>query len=81
MVPEIRSATDRMFCHFGSFFALLPPNDPENQNFEKIKKKNNWRYYHFRNVYQSYDVWFLRYGARRTHFFFHFGPFSALLPT
>ena len=27
------------FCHFGSFFALLPhPDDPENQNFEKMKK-------------------------------------------
>ena len=28
------------FCHFGLFFALLPPpNNPENQNFEKILKK------------------------------------------
>ena len=25
MIPEIWSATDRTFCHFGSFFALLPP--------------------------------------------------------
>ena len=25
MVPEILSATDRIFCHFGPFFALLPP--------------------------------------------------------
>ena len=24
MVPEIWSATDRIFCHFGLFFALLP---------------------------------------------------------
>ena len=24
MVPEIRSATDRIFCHFGPFFVLLP---------------------------------------------------------
>ena len=32
---------DRIFCHFGRFFALLPPptpNNPENQNFEKWKK-------------------------------------------
>ena len=31
---------DRIFCHFGLFLALLPPppNDPENQNFEKMKK-------------------------------------------
>ena len=38
MVPEIWSATDIIFCHSGPFFALLPPMDPENQNFEKMKK-------------------------------------------
>ena len=27
------------FCHFGPFFALLPPSNPENQNFEKTTKK------------------------------------------
>ena len=39
-VPEIRSETE-FFCHFGPFFALLtpsPPNNSENQNFEKMKK-------------------------------------------
>ena len=29
---------DRIFRHLGLIFALLPPNDPENQNFEKMKK-------------------------------------------
>ena len=38
MIPEIWSLTDRIFCHFGLFFAFLPPNNPENQNFEKKKK-------------------------------------------
>ena len=38
MVPQIGSATDRMFCPFGLFFALLPANNPKNQNFEKMKK-------------------------------------------
>ena len=39
MVPEIMSMTDRILCHFGSFFALLPPsNNPKNQNFLKMKK-------------------------------------------
>ena len=33
MVPEIYSATDRSFCHFGPFFGL------ENENFDKLKKK------------------------------------------
>ena len=79
MVPEIWSVTDRIVCHFGPFFCPSTPN-PKNQNFEKIKK-NTWRYYHFTNVYhkwQSYDVWFLRYGAWQTEFFVildHFLPF------
>ena len=38
MVPEIWSAKGIIFCHFGLFFFLTPPNNPENQNFEKIKK-------------------------------------------
>ena len=29
---------DRVFCHFGSFFPFDPPNNPKNQNFEKMKK-------------------------------------------
>ena len=40
MVPEIWSMTET-FSHFGPFFAfLLPPlsNNPENQNFEKMKR-------------------------------------------
>ena len=49
MVPEIWSETDRIFCHFGPLFTLLPtptpppppppPTDPKNQNFEKKMKK------------------------------------------
>ena len=69
--------------HNGQFFVILghflpfdAPN-PKNQNFEKNKKmkkkkKKAWRYYHFTPVYhkwQSYDVLFLRYGARQTEFF------------
>ena len=34
-------ACDRCNCffYFRLFFALLPPNNPENQNFWKMKKK------------------------------------------
>ena len=35
-------------------------------------EKNIWRYYHFiylHHKWQSYDVWFLRYGAQQTEFF------------
>ena len=53
MIHGIWSTTDRIFSHSGPFFALLHPltqpppapvppprqsNNPENQNFEKMKK-------------------------------------------
>ena len=39
IVPEIWSATSRIFCHFAPFFAFLPPpNKPKNQYFENMKK-------------------------------------------
>ena len=71
MVPEIWSATDIIFCHSRSFLLFYPSMDPENQNFDKMKKYA-WRYYHFTQVYgkwKSYDVWFLRYEAWHTDFF------------
>ena len=80
---------DRLFCHFGPFFALLSHptpkyNNRKYQNFEKIK--NNSRYYHFTHVYQkvqSYDVWFLRNRAQWTEFFVIltiFCPFTPYKP-
>ena len=38
MVPEKWSMTDTGFCHNGLFVALLPLNNPKNQNFEIMKK-------------------------------------------
>ena len=40
MVSEILSVANRIFCHFGSFFALLLPHpiNPKFQNFEKKKE-------------------------------------------
>ena len=40
MIPEIPGTTDRIFCYFKPFFALLPPNNPKSQNFGKIKKSS-----------------------------------------
>ena len=57
---------------------FLPFHHPDNL---KIKKKNTWRYYHFTHVHhkwQSYDKWFLRYGASQTELFFIFCPFTPL---
>ena len=61
MVPEIQGATDKIFCHFGPFFALPAPWQHRKSKF-KIEK-NIWRYYHFTHLHhtwQSFDVWFLR---------------------
>ena len=38
MVPEIWSVTDRIFCHFVPFFALLPP-----LIIQKIKMLKKWK--------------------------------------
>ena len=38
-VPEIWRVSDRSFCHFGLFYALLPPpNNLKYKSFEKLKK-------------------------------------------
>ena len=36
--------TDRMFCHFGPFSALLPSQQPKKSKFQKPekKKKKSW---------------------------------------
>ena len=68
-----------IFVILGHFLSFQPPDNLENQNF-KIEK-NTWRYYHFTHLHhkwQSYDVWFLRYGVQQTEFFVildHFLPF------
>ena len=58
----------RIFCHFGPFFALLPPpNDPQNQNFIKTKlTPGDIILQMCTKMLGSHDVQFLRYGARQT---------------
>ena len=49
------------------FLPFYPSIDPENQNFERMKKSTD----HFTHVYhkwQSYDIWFLRYGLLLTNY-------------
>ena len=67
------------FVILGHFLPFQPLDNPENQNFKT--EKNTWRYYNFtylHHKWQSYDVWFLRYGVQQTEFFVildHFLPF------
>ena len=88
MVTEIRSETDRIFCHStdinfchsGSCFALFTPL--KTYKIRTLKTwKNTWRYYWFTQVYrkwQSYHVWFQRYGTWRSFCHFGFFPFTSL---
>ena len=78
IVPEIWSETGRIFCHFGSFFAL---NDTKNQNFEKKWKKPAdiiLLCIHVYHKWRSHDIWFLQYRVWQTKFFCHFGSFFTL---
>ena len=75
------------FCSFGSFFALLTtPNDPENQNFEKKRKKKKMPadiillYIHVYHKWRSYDIWFLKYKVQQTETFIILGHFLSFLP-
>ena len=77
-VPKIKiwSAPDRIVCHFGLFFALLPQKRPGKSKFWKNEKMNTWRYYHFTYAFHKWqpnDVWFLRHGAQQTNVL-SFGP-------
>ena len=64
------------------YFYPLPPNNPENQNFEKMKKTPGDIILHMCTINENHDVWFLRYRARWTEFFLildhilHFYPLN-----
>ena len=61
-------------CLLSFWTVFCPFTSLRTQKIKLFKKQNNtWRYYNFKNVYhklQSYDLWFLRYPAWRTDFFF-----------
>ena len=85
MIPGIQGTTDKIFCHFGPFFALstLPLTAWE----IKIWKldKNTWRNYHFTHKYHiwqsfEFNVWLLRYGARHTEYFVILDCFCSFTP-
>ena len=81
MVPVIWSTTDITFCHFGPFSALLPLplNNPKNQYFEKMKTIPG-DIIIFIYKWQSYDVWFLRYGTRQKKCFVNLDCFCPFTP-
>ena len=81
VVPEIWITTDRRFCHFGPFFALLlPPSN--NPNIFWKNKKNVWRSF-YTSVPKFMIIWYTVPEIWRVTdvvCIFHFGLFFALLP-
>ena len=57
MFPETWSATGRIFCHFGQFFTLLPPNNPENQNLKKMKKTPEDIILHMHTINENHKMY------------------------
>ena len=47
--------TDRIFCHFGLFFSLLPSWQPWKSKFWKNEK--NTKRYHYTHVYHTWQSW------------------------
>ena len=86
MVPGIWSVTDRIFCPFGLFFALLPPKNSKSQNFEKMKKTpGDITILHECTKHQDhmlYCSWDMVHGGCNCYFsfwifFFTFNPLTA----
>ena len=83
-VPEIQSETNRIFCHFGSFFAILSPHNPDNQNFEKMKRASgDVTILHMHTKNHNYMCDSLEMDCDRHVLFIldHFFPFYPLLTT
>ena len=70
MAPNIQSETERIFC---------PPNSPENQNSEKMKKESeDVIILHMCTKNHNHDVWFLRCKAPWAECFVIWGIFCPL---
>ena len=69
----------QIFLSFWTIFCPFTPyNNPENQNFEKMKKTSgDIMYLHVSTIKGNhiYYVWFLRYGARQAECFVILGHF------
>ena len=75
-VPEIQSETGRIFCHFGSFFALSPPWQPRKSKFWKTEKTWKYNFTHVYHKWQSYDwCMVLETWSMTDRIFCHFGLF------
>ena len=74
---DIKCKGQGLLSFWAIFLPFDPPNNPKNQNFEKMKQTpGDIIILHMSTINA---VWFLRHGAQQT-ILSHFGPFFALLP-
>ena len=82
MVLLIWSITDKIFCHFGPFFAILNPMGPQSRNFEQMNKVLGdiiiSQMCAINDNHMIYGFWDLEHDKARV--FCHFEPFFAILP-
>ena len=70
----------QFFVILDHFLPFYPPMDQENQNFRKNGKKYLNILSSYKHKWQSYDVWFLRYGVQWTEFFVILDVFCPFTP-
>ena len=82
MVLLIWSITDKIFCHFGPFFAILNPMGPQSRNFEQMNKVLGdiiiSQMCAINDNHMIYGFWDLEHD--KAWVFCHFEPFFAILP-
>ena len=76
MVPEIWNMTNKTCFILDHLFPLYPPNNPENQNFGKMKTAPGDII-----ILHMCTIWFLSYGAQQTEYFVILAHFLPINPT
>ena len=83
MVPEIWNTTE-YFLILDYFLPFYPPNNPENQNFEKMKKMPGDIILHMCTMHENhmmYGSWDMEHNRQNFVSFDHFWPFYHLKQT
>ena len=77
---DIKCKGQIFFVILGHFLPFDPPNNPKNQNFEKIKKTPKYVVILHLHTTNDNHIWFLRYQAWQTELFVILGYFLPFLP-
>ena len=80
VVPEMQSETE-FFVVLDHFLPFYPPNNLKIKILKKWKKSSGYIIIlYLCHKWQSYDVWFLRYGAQQTEFLVILDRFLTFYP-